>query len=91
MPGHFKVFCSLHRQQPLEQGSRRELRAAQKALDKPNVVLPAHSVTLDGEPASAEPNFDSDAGRGPFRVSTDYAWYRGQPRQSADGGLQQVL
>ena len=75
MPGHFKVFAAFTGNSRWNKVADANYALLKKALDKPNVVLPAHGVTLSGEAASAEPNFDSDAGRGPFRVSTDYAWY----------------
>ena len=75
MPGHFKIFAEFTGNSRWNKVADANYALLQKALDKPNVVLPAHDVTLDGAAASSYPNFDPDAGRGPFRVSTDYAWY----------------
>ena len=72
MPGHFKVFAAFTGVDRWNKVADANYALLKKALDKPNVVLPAHDVNLDG---SARNNFDSDAGRGPFRVSTDYAWF----------------
>ena len=76
MPAHMKVFATFT-------GEQRWLKVAdvnydilEKALAKPNVVLPPFAFNNGGDVVSGwGDTFNSDAGRGPFRMAIDYAWY----------------
>ena len=76
MPGHMKVFAAFTGEERWLQVADANYDILKKALDKPNVVVPPFAFNNSGD---TDPNFDdtfgSDAGRGPFRMAIDYAWY----------------
>jgi endo-1,4-beta-D-glucanase Y len=76
MPGHMKVFAAFTGEQRWLKVADTNYDILKKALDKPNVVLTPFAMDSNGNTsASFADAFNSDAGRGPFRISTDYAWY----------------
>ena len=76
MPGHMKVFAAFTGVDRWNKVADANYDILKKALDKPNVVVPPFAFNNSGDVVSGWDNtFNSDAGRGPFRIATDYAWY----------------
>ena len=76
MPGHMKVFAAFTGEQRWLKVADVNYELLKKALDKPSVVVPPFAFNNNGDvDPDWDSTFNSDAGRGPFRISTDYAWY----------------